>query len=371
MSVTSDPRILIVDDEVAQMRALCDTLQDHNYETIGATTGEAALAILREQRFDLILTDLMLPETDGIAVLKAALEIDPEIVGIIMTGEGTIATAVEAMKTGALDYILKPFKVSMILPVLSRAVAVRRLRSENAELTRRLLERTAELEAANKDLEAFSSSVSHDLRGPLRAINGFSAILLEDHGGELSSAGRQLVTTVINTAKEMNKLIDDLLRLSRLGRQPLSKAPVDMEMLVGEVLGELHIERADRQVDIKVAELPDCVADRALLKQVFTNLLSNALKFTRNRERALIEIGCEPEQTYFVRDNGAGFDMKNAHRVFGAFQRLHSQNEFEGAGVGLSIVHRIIVRHGGRIWAEASVDVGAKFSFTLNENTDR
>jgi two-component system sensor histidine kinase/response regulator len=391
MPEISLPRILIVDDEVAQMKALCETLKYHSYETTGVSTGEAALIALREQRFDLILTDLMMPETNGIAVLRTALEIDPDLVGVIMTGEGTIATAVEAMKTGALDYILKPFKVSMILPVLARALAVRRLRIENAELTEHLRQRTTELEAANKDLEAFSYSVSHDLRAPLRGISGFSTILLEDHASTLSAEGREVLTTAISSARRMGQLIDDLLRFSKLGRQPLSKRRVSVSTMIRDVLEELRgsqTDQPDRHVEVLIGDLPDCVGDPALLKQVFINLLSNALKFTRYRERALIEIGCEvqppaeqsgpqakpltnpkPAQTqnvYFVRDNGAGFDMNQAGgRLFGVFKRLHGENEFEGTGVGLSMVHRIIDKHGGRVWANAEVDKGATFYFVL------
>ena len=209
-------RILIVDDEAAQMKALCDTLRDHNYETAGFVSGHTALAALRESRFDLLLADLMMPEMGGIALLQAALEIDPHLVGIIMTGEGTIATAVEAMKSGAFDYILKPFTLRVIVPVLSRALSVRRLRLENAELEERVRERTAELETANKELDAFSYSVSHDLRAPLRAIHGFASILNEDFCASMPGKAQELLNHVITSAGRMEQLIEDLLRFSRL-----------------------------------------------------------------------------------------------------------------------------------------------------------
>jgi light-regulated signal transduction histidine kinase (bacteriophytochrome) len=171
----------------------------------------------------------------------------------------------------------------------------------------------------------------------------------------------------------MGRLIDDLLRLSRLGRQPLSKEPVSIRALVEEVLAQLREEQPDRHIEIRVADLPDAVGDRSLLKQVFVNLLSNAFKFTRRREAAILEVGCKEqdgETIYFVRDNGAGFDMQFAQRLFGVFQRLHRAAEFEGTGVGLSIVQRIVRRHGGRVWAEAEADKGATFLFTLGRKTE-
>jgi two-component system, sensor histidine kinase and response regulator len=364
----SAPRILVVDDEVPQVRALCETLESEGYDTFGVTSGEAAFAALRSQRFDLILTDLMLPNTDGIAVLREALQIDPELVGIIMTGQGTIATAVEAMKSGALDYILKPFKLSLVIPILSRALAVRKLRIENAELTRNLQERTTELEVANKDLEDFASSVSHDLRAPLRAINGFSAILVEDYSPHLPDEAQQLANTIRSSAKQMAALVDDLLRLSRLGRHTLAKEQVSMSNIAQTVSTEMEPDRVGRQIELSIGELPDCIGDPSLLKQVYVNLLSNAIKFTRQRDPAIIEIGFAEQHgtsAYFVRDNGAGFDMNRAQHLFGVFKRFHDSEEFEGTGVGLSIVHRIINRHGGRIWVESELDRGATFYFSL------
>lgn len=361
-------RILIVDDEAPQMKALSDTLKDHGYHTAGFTGGNAALAALKEAPFDLLLSDLMMPEMGGIELLRRALEAHPNLVGIIMTGEGTIATAVEAMKTGAFDYILKPFKLSVILPVLSRALTVQRLRIQNAELEKRVRERTDELEAANKELEAFSFSVSHDLRAPLRHIDSFTELLITNYSSRLPSDGQDLLNIVVSSAKRMGQLIDDLLNFSRLGRQPLSKRPVSVSSLVQEVLGDLRKELDGRPVEVRLGELPDCVGDPSLLKQVFTNLLSNAFKFTRAVENPVVEVTCQLNdlgRIYVVKDNGAGFDMRYAEKLFGVFQRLHGEAEFKGTGVGLSIVQRIIHRHGGRIWAEAAVGKGATFSFTL------
>jgi signal transduction histidine kinase len=361
-------RIIIVDDETAQMRALCNTLQDHHFETTGFSAPKDALAAIQQQgKFDLILADLMMPEMDGISLLKAALEVDPEMVGIVMTGQGTIDTAVKAMKAGAVDYILKPFKLSAILPVLSRALAIRRLRAENAELTRRVREHATQLEEANKELEAFSYSVSHDLRTPLRAVDGFTGMVLARHSEQMPPDAKRLLHQVAAGAKRMGQLIDDLLRFSRLSRQPLSKRQVNVSELVNTIVQELRNEAGEREIETRIAELPEVHGDASLLRQVFVNLLSNAFKFTRQK-KALIEVGCDTsgeENVFFVRDNGAGFDMAYAQKLFMVFQRLHTEDQFEGTGVGLSIVQRIVQRHGGRIWAKAEVGNGATFYAAL------
>ncbi len=360
--------LLIVDDEEAHLKALCDTLQAQGYNTAGFSAPAAALAEIQPGRFDVLLTDLMMPEMDGIALLEEARRKDPHLAAIIMTGEGTIASAVEAMKRGAMDYILKPFKLRAVLPVLERALSMRRLRLENAALERSVRERTAELEIANRELEAFSYSVSHDLRAPLRHIEGFTDILLEQHAAAMPPEACRLVGVVLGQARQMNRLIDDLLRFSRLSQQPLTKGLIKTGELFQEVLDELQTERAGRQIEIRLGLLPDCQGDRSLLRQVVVNLLSNAFKFTRRRELATVEIGGrlqDQERLYYVRDNGAGFDMQYARRLFGVFQRMHRAEEYEGTGVGLSIVQRILLRHGGRIWAEAAVNQGATFYFTL------
>ncbi len=360
--------ILVVDDEAAQLKALCNTLTDQGYRTVGFGSPGRALAALKEQRFDLLLTDLRMPEMDGLSLLRVAQRLDEDLVGVVMTGHGSIDSAVDAMKAGALDYILKPFKVSVILPVLSRALAVRRLRLENAALSRSLHARTAELEAVNRELEAFSHSVAHDLRAPLRSIDGFGRILLDEHHAQLPPEAQELLKTMTASAAQMGELIAALLRFSQLGRHTLVKAQVDVEALVRQVLEDLHAGAPDRSIAIEVGDLPGCVGDPALLKQVFINLLSNAYKFTRRREHARIEVGWKDQSgqpIYYVRDNGAGFDIQFVKRLFGVFQRMHRAEEFEGTGIGLSIVQRIIHRHGGSIWAEAAVDEGATFYFTL------
>jgi signal transduction histidine kinase len=246
------------------------------------------------------------------------------------------------------------------------------LQQAHDELERRVIERTAQLEAANQELEAFSYSISHDLRAPLRAINGFARILLEEHAPHMTDAAREYLDLVRDNAQQMGQLIDDLLAFSRLSRLPLSKQLVAPADLVQQARSDLRPMQEGRRVNFTLGALPLCQADPALLKQVFVNLLANALKFTGRREVAVIEVGCrevQGEHVYFVKDNGVGFNMAYANKLFGVFQRLHPTEEYDGTGVGLAIVQRIIHRHGGRVWAEAGVDQGATFSFTLEGDT--
>jgi len=285
-----------------------------------------------------------------------------------MTGHGTSDTAVAAMQVGALDYVLKPFKLNAILTVIGRALDIRRLRLENAALQRREREQTAELAAAYRDLESFSYSVSHDLRSPLRAIRGFTDLYLSEFGEGIPEEGRRRLNQVIAGAERMDQLIEDLLKFCRFSRAPLNRRPVDMNAIVKRVLNDLRTRDPERVIDVQLEELPGCEGDPSLLEQVMINLLSNAFKFTRKVANARVHIGTitqEAERVYFVRDNGAGFDMKYADNLFGVFQRLHSREQFEGTGVGLSIVQRILQRHGGRIWAESAPGSGATFFFVL------
>jgi len=246
------------------------------------------------------------------------------------------------------------------------------IRKLNEGLEQRVLQRTSELEAANKELEAFSYSVSHDLRAPLRAIDGFSRILMEEHAPQLNPESQRYLRLVKDNAQQMGCLIDDLLTFSRLSRQPVKKQTVSPAELVHEVLKDLRSVQDGRRIEIAVGDLPVCQSDPALLKLVFINLLSNAFKFTRRREVAVIEVGCleeDGERIYFVRDNGVAFDMKYVDKLFGVFQRLHRAEDYEGTGVGLATVQRIIHRHGGRVWASAKLNEGATFYFTLERGT--
>ena len=250
--------------------------------------------------------------------------------------------------------------------VTERVQAEIRIRSLNAEL----LTRTRELTAANKELDAFSSSVAHDLRAPLRSIDGFSQALLEDCAGQLDDTGKQYLRSVRTSAQQMAQLIEDLLALSRVTRSELAREPIDLAELARTILERFAKAHPDRTVEIVVPAHIPAVADRRLMGIVLENLLGNAWKFTSRTANARIEVGmtaANDETIYFVRDNGAGFDMAFADRLFGIFQRLHSPMEFEGTGIGLATVRRIVQRHGGRIWADAKVDGGATFNFTLVE----
>ncbi|MEJ1963085.1 MAG: response regulator [Gammaproteobacteria bacterium] len=375
MNVSSVPpgaRLLVVDDEAAQMKALCHTLEFEGYRPTGFSSAKQALASLRPGDHELLLTDLMMPEIDGIELIRAARARDPELAGIVMTGHGTIDTAVAAMQVGALDYVLKPFKLNVILTVIARALDIRRLKIENAAFQRREREHAVELAAAYQDLESFAYSVSHDLRAPLRAVRGFAEMYLDEFGASVPPEGRPHLDQVVAGAARMDRLIEDLLRFCRFSRTPLTKSVVDLSGIVRRTVAELQAREPERSVKVEIGELPPCTGDASLLEQVVVNLLSNAFKFSRRRAEARIEVGSYEapaakgggaERVYFVRDNGAGFDMKYAGKLFGVFQRLHSQEQFDGTGVGLSIVHRVLQRHGGRIWAESAPDRGASFFF--------
>jgi light-regulated signal transduction histidine kinase (bacteriophytochrome) len=250
-----------------------------------------------------------------------------------------------------------------------RSRAAEEVNQLNAKLVLQVAERTGQLDAATKELEAFSYSIAHDLRAPLRHINGFAKILKDNYSTNLDHTAQGYLGFVCDGAKNMGQLLDDLLKMGRIGRQRLVRTPTDLNSLVGDALKNLQPEYEGRQIDWRIGELPAVECDPGLTRELFANLLSNAVKYTRPRDKAVIEVGratTNGAHTIFIRDNGAGFDQRYANKLFGLFQRLHTAEEFEGTGVGLATVQRIVQKHGGRIWAEAEVDKGATFFFTLD-----
>jgi PAS domain S-box-containing protein len=309
-------------------------------------------------------------------VIPGLRESDP----LIFEVYGRVAATGKAEKFETYVKALKMwFSVSVYCPAPEHFVAVfdvitarkeaeENIRRLNAELEQRVRERTAQLEAAVTELEAFSYSVSHDLRAPLRAIDGFANILAEDHAAQLGTEGLRVLEVIEKETARMGQLIDDLLAFSRIGRCEMQSACIDMSTLAQAVFDECAARVPERRFRLKLDSLLPARGDPSLVRQVLTNLLSNAIKYTKPREMAQIELGCradEKENVYWVKDNGVGFDPKYSSKLFGIFQRLHSEQEFEGTGVGLALVQRIVHRHGGRVWGEGKVNEGATFFFTL------
>jgi hypothetical protein len=364
----TEGRLLIVDDETAQMRALCDTLGMEGYQTRGFDSPQQALATLRAGEFDMLLTDLQMPGMDGITLIAEARKVDPDIGAIVMTGHGTIDTAVQAMRNGALDYILKPFRLNVVLPVLVRAQDLLRLRRENAMLQKLEQQRAEELAAAYRDLEAFSYSISHDLRAPLLFVKDFALRLERDFSDKLDADGVHVLQVIADGCRSMDDMVVGLLAFSRATRQPMNLRLLDMTPIVRVAIAEAHAVYPDPKTVVEVGELPPAAADPAVIRHVWSNLIGNAFKYSAKREHPVVRIGghaAGDEVLYFVEDNGAGFDMQYADKLFGVFKRLHSSRDFQGTGVGLAIAHRIITRHGGRIRVQAEPDKGARFEFTL------
>jgi light-regulated signal transduction histidine kinase (bacteriophytochrome) len=247
----------------------------------------------------------------------------------------------------------------------------KRREQEISTLNEKLGKRTAELESINKELEAFAYSISHDLRAPLRHMSGFTELLQKNAASVLNEKSQRYVGMILESAKKMGNLIDDLLAFSRIGRAETHKKVVSLEQLVQEALGEVRQETEGRNIVWKVGALPALYGDGSMLRLALVNLISNAAKFTRTRAKAEIEIGCQDQKpdhvVIFIRDNGVGFDMKYSNKLFGVFQRLHPTEAFEGTGIGLATVQRIVHRHGGRVWAEGHVDMGATFYFSLSK----
>jgi len=395
---TSAVEILVAEDSPTQAIQLKHLLEEAGYSVRTTDNGKQALVALRRWKPALVISDIMMPEMDGYTLCKVIKSNKrlKEIPVFLLTSLSSPEDIIMGLKCGADNFVRKPYDPSYLLSRVRYILANRELRkservqmgleielagqrhfinSERQQILDLLLsiyeeavQLNKQLEAANRELEAFSYSVSHDLRAPLRALSGFSRILMENYRSQLPDEAQGHLQRVRENSEQMGRLIDDLLAFSRLGRQPLRRQHVAPADIVRQALRDLHHEQDNRRAEISVGDLPSCQADPALLKQVFINLLSNALKFTRGRDPARIQIGWQKkdgELVYFVKDNGAGFDVRYADKLFGVFQRLHSAEEYEGTGAGLAIVQRIVHRHGGRVWAEAEKDNGATFYMTL------
>jgi two-component system, NtrC family, sensor kinase len=391
--------VLAVDDSETYLQRLADALRSEGYEVILACSGEEALELLAVEPVDCVLLDLLMPGIGGreTCLRVKSVPVMRDIPIIMLTALEGREAMIEGLGAGADDYIAKSNDFDLVRArVLAqirrkhfedehRAVREQLLRAEHeavaarsaldaavarAALAEELKSKNVELEVKNEELESFSYSVAHDLRAPLRSIDGFSLALLEDCGDRLDDAGKQYLRYVRDSTRHMARLIDDLLALSRVTRGELDRAETDVSSIARGVASRLAKASPDRRVDVVVADglVADC--DHRLLTIAFENLIGNAWKFTGKRNDARIEVNAtgEDPRTYFVRDNGAGFDMSYAQKLFGVFQRLHSAAEFEGTGIGLVTVQRIIRRHGGRIWAESAVGRGATFFFTLADS---
>ena len=412
----AEQKILVVDDKPANIQALETTLADTRATVVKATSGNDALVASLNHDFALAILDVQMPSMDGYELAEhLRSETRTRHVPIIfMTAYADEKQMFKGYGIGAVDYIVKPYDpvilLSKILAFLEldqqrtevqrqrnhleeivgeRTVELRRVNDKllaeiaerkkaeqevhqlNQELERLVARRTAQLEAANQELEAFAYSVSHDLRAPLRAVEGFSQALLEDYRSALDDQGRDFLQRVSGEARRMAQLIQDLLLLSRVTRAEMDFQPIDLSALAEEVIAELRRREPARRVAVEVAPGLAAQGDARLLRQALENLLGNAWKFTGRRREARIEVGAAPQQgglCFFVRDNGAGFDMAYADKLFVPFQRLHRMDEFTGTGVGLSTVQRIIARHGGRIWADSAPEAGTTFCFTLGSD---
>jgi signal transduction histidine kinase len=356
---TRKGRILLADDNT-DMRDYLERLLGESYEVVAVSDGSKALAAALESAPDLVLTDIMMPGLDGISLLRT-LKSNPQtrmIPVVLLSARADEESAIEGLNAGAHDYLAKPFSARELLARLRSYLEPGRMRGEWAE----------RLEQSNLDLESFNYSVSHDLRAPLRAIDGFSKMLLDECGGKLDPQAVHHLHRIRVGTQKMSTIIDDLLTLSSVKGQAPRREQIHLSAIARDVLEELAVFDPARKVAVAIEDGLTACADERLVKIVLVNLLGNAWKYTTRRADARICLGRQMqggETVFFVRDNGAGFDMSRADQLFTPFHRLHRDSEFEGTGIGLATVQRVIARHGGRIWAEAAVGAGATFYFTL------
>jgi signal transduction histidine kinase len=364
--------ILVVDDN-ADMREYVTRILSKNekWKIQTAGNGVQALAFIKNNEPDLILSDIMMPEMDGFQLLKNIREDfkTRQLPVILLSARAGEEATVDGLEKKANDYLVKPFSARELFTRIKTQLDLDSIRKRNIELIADMVNKNSQLEYANKELDAFSYSVSHDLRAPLRSIDGYTRILLEDYGQLLNEDGQKVLQSVLNNAQRMGQLIDDLLAFAHLGRQELKKVAIDMNSLAKEIADEL-IKQQDknRSVDLRLQHLAPAHGDVSMIKQVLVNLISNALKYSGKTENPVITIQSSRKDeatVYSVMDNGVGFDMNYYHKLFGVFQRLHRPTDFEGTGVGLAIAHRIVRKHEGRIWAEGKVNEGAAFHFLL------
>jgi len=380
--------ILLVEDNHDDIRLIQDMLSETGtvpFSLEVASSLAAALDRVRAGGIDVLLLDLGLPDSSGVGTFTSVHAQIPTLPIIVLTGFGDPSVALTVVQQGAQDYLMKgQVDGNLIWRTIRYAMERQRGRRElvlsetrvrqlNESLERRVADRTAELAAATRELETFTYSVSHDLRAPLRQIDGFSRILVEHVGPGLDSKSQHYLRRIQEGTQHMGRLVDDVLNLAQLGRRDVHTRAMALDAIVNDALSELRADWGDRNIQWTIGGLPTVECDPGLMKIVFTNLLSNAIKYTRPREVAIIEVastGSNGRCTIFVRDNGVGFNMKYADKLFGVFQRLHRADQFEGTGVGLATVQRIIHKHGGEIWAEAEPNQGATFSFTLAQGCD-
>lgn len=376
--------ILIIDDKQTNIFALEELLRKPDRIIVSAPNGKDGLKIVLHKDVDLIILDVQMPEMDGFEVAKVlrSHRRTKDIPIIFASAEKKERDSImKGFEEGAVDYLPKPLdpdvtraKVSVLLKMqrqkrelVEMNLSLQKAEGRIGQLNGELEENLTRLQAVNKELESFSYSVSHDLRAPLRVIGGYSKILLEDYAEKLDDDAKRLLGVIDNNAARMDKLIEDLLQFSKLGKTELTKSIIDSEALVRLIVGELSTSM-NHSAEVRLLPLVNVSGDSALLSQVWINLISNAIKYSSKTLNPVIEIGCRQtsqEVIHWVKDNGAGFDMKFVENLFGVFQRLHKRDEFEGTGIGLALVQRIITRHGGRVWAEAKVNEGATFYFSL------